>query len=90
MVKRNRVEIIRDILKIVQENNNSIKHTPLLRSSNLSSQRFSEYLKELVSKGFLEKVKDKRGKKYITITPKGSEYLRKYNIVVSFIDEFDL
>jgi len=42
-MKRNKLEIIQDILKIIKQNHNSIKPTPLLRKSNLSSSRFNEY-----------------------------------------------
>jgi len=60
MRKRDRLEVIHDFLRIIQENNNSIKPTPLLRKSNLSSQSFSEYLGELVSKGFVKEIEDKK------------------------------
>ena len=49
-MKRNKLEIIRDILKIIKDNKNEIKPTPLLRKSNLSSKRFNEYLKDLLHK----------------------------------------
>jgi len=49
--KRDRLEVIYDILKIIRHYNNSIKPTPLLRYSNLSSQSFSEYISELLDKG---------------------------------------
>jgi len=60
MNKRGKLEIIRDILKIIQENHNSIQTTPLIRKSNLSTQRFSGYLKELIDKKFVEQVDDKK------------------------------
>ena len=43
MKKRERLEVIRDILRIIKERKNSIKRTPLLRYSNLSTQRFNDY-----------------------------------------------
>ncbi len=54
--KRDRLEVIFDFLRIIQENNNSIKPTPLLRKSNLSSQSFSEYLVEMKLKGFVKEI----------------------------------
>ncbi len=90
MTKRERLEIIRDILKIIKENNNSIKPTPLLRKSNLSSERFKEYYLDLVSKKMIVKRVDFRGEKIISLTEKGFKFLEKYNIIVSFIEEFDL
>ena len=86
-MKRNKLEIIRDILKIVQENR-SIRPTPLLRKSNLSSSRFKEYYTEMLGKGF---VKESYGKnKEIKLDEKGFRYLEKYTAIVSFIDEFEL
>jgi len=90
MVKRGKLEIIKDILIIIQSHNNSIKPTPLLRYSNLSSQRFYEYLKELLEKEFIKEVRDKKGKKLISLTDRGFKYLEKYRTIKGFIDEFDL
>ncbi|PIY60241.1 hypothetical protein COY95_02795 [Candidatus Woesearchaeota archaeon CG_4_10_14_0_8_um_filter_47_5] len=88
--KRERLEVIYDILRIVQEHHNSIKPTPLLRYSNLSSSGFLEYLKELTSKQLVKEITDAKGRKYITLTDKGFRYLEKYSLILGFIDEFDL
>ncbi len=50
MVKRNRLEIIKDILSIINSNQNSMKITPLIRKSNISSSNFKEYYLELLKK----------------------------------------
>ncbi len=88
--KRDRLEVIYDILKIIRHYNNSIKPTPLLRYSNLSSQSFSEYLSELLDKGFIKEIIDEKGRKFFTLTDKGFEYLDKYKLIIGFIDEFEL
>ena len=88
--KRDRLEVIHDILKIIREHNNSIKPTPLLRYSNLSSSSFSEYYIELISKELVKEITDKKKKKYITLTDKGFNYLEKYRLILGFIDEFEL
>ncbi|MAG38449.1 hypothetical protein CMI45_03635 [Candidatus Pacearchaeota archaeon] len=90
MGKRNKLEIIRDILELIRENHNSIKTTPLLRKSNLSSQGFSEYMKELLEKDLIRENQDKKGKKFISLTEKGVRYLEKYRNIVGFIEEFEL
>lgn len=87
--KRERLEVVRDILRIIQDNHNSIKLTPLLRSSNLSSKRFYIYLRELLEKELVKEVKNKNGK-YISITVKGFRYLEKYQNIINFIEEFEL
>ena len=88
--KRDRLEVIYDILNIIQNHKNSIKPTPLLRYSNLSSQSFSDYFKELIKKEFIKEIFDKKGKKFITLTDKGFKYLNEYKMIRSFIDDFDL
>ena len=90
MRKRDRLGVIYDILRIIRDNQNSIKPTPLLRYSNLSSQSFTEYYKELLSKGLVKEVKDKKGKKFVTLTDKGFKFLEKYKLILGFIDEFEL
>ena len=88
--KRDRLEVIYNILKIIQDHHNSIKPTPLLRYSNLSSQSFSDYFNELSDKGFIKEIFDKKGRKYITLSDKGFKYLEKYKYIIGFIDEFEL
>lgn len=88
--KRERIEIIHDILKIIRDNHNSIKPTPLLRYSNLSSKSFKEYYEELRNKSLIKEIYDKKRKKYITLTDNGFEFLEKYKQIKGFIEEFNL
>jgi len=88
--RRDRLGMIFDIMDIIRQNHNSIKPTPLLRHSNLSSQSFSEYFNELMEKGFIKEITDENGKKFITLTDKGFKYLEKYKLISGFIDEFEL
>lgn len=87
--KRNRLEVIYDILKVIHDQHNSIKPTPLMRKSNLSSSSFSEYYEELIAKGFVRELMDKESK-YITLTDKGYKYIEKYNLILGLIQEFEL
>ena len=61
-----------------------------MRYSNLSSQSFSEYLNELLEKGFVKEIIDEKGKKFLTLTDKGFRYLEKYKLILGFIEEFEL
>ena len=88
--KRDRLEVIYDILKVIRDNKNSIRPTPLLRYSNLSSQRFTEYYAELIKKEFVKEIEGKKGRKFITLTDKGFRYLERYGMITSFIDDFNL
>ncbi len=89
MPKRERLEIIKDILEILRDSR-AIKITPLLRKSNLSSQRFVGYFQELSDKGFIIEARDRQGKKVYSLGEKGFRYLEKYKTIIGFIDEFEL
>lgn len=89
MVKRSKLEIIRDILSLIKENHNSIKSTPLLRKSNLSSSGFKEYLSELIEKGFI-KESSINGTTLLSLTSKGFRFLEEYSTIINFIEEFGL
>lgn len=89
MAKRGKLEIVKDILSIVHGNNNSIRITPLLRKSNISSARFKEYYSELIRKQFI-KENNHHGSKFVSVTEKGYRFLEKYRTMINFIEEFDL
>ncbi len=86
MAKRERLEILRDTLRIIQENRNQIKPTILLRKSKMSSLRFKEYYNELISRGFLRENSDKT----ISLSEKGFRFLERYKSIIEFINEFEL
>ena len=88
--KRERLEVIYDILHTIKNHNNSIKPTPLLRYSNLSFNSFQEYEEELLNKKLMLELQDKKGKRYYSLTDRGFTYLQKYSIILNFIEEFEL
>ncbi|MEX2017002.1 MAG: winged helix-turn-helix domain-containing protein [Candidatus Pacearchaeota archaeon] len=88
-MKRSKLEIIRDILKIIKENHNSIKPTPLIRKANLSSSRFKKYYTEISQKQFVNEI-GKKNSRQIHLTDKGLKFLEKYQIIINFVDEFGL
>jgi predicted transcriptional regulator len=90
MGKRGKLEIMKDILKIIHENKNSIKPTPLLRKSNISSTRFKEYYSELVNRKLVKEIIDVNQDKFIILTDKGFRFLERYKTILDFIDEFEL
>ena len=87
--KRERLEVIFDILNAIRESNNNIKPTRLLYSSNLSPQMFRDYINELVNKGFIAETENK-GRKIYSLTDKGFKFLEKYIIMIEFIENFGL
>lgn len=88
--KRSRLEIIRDILKVIREPNNSISPTKLQRFSNLSFQMFEEYVNDLEKKGLIEVKPYKEKRKIYSLTDKGRAFLDKYQDFVNFLADFCL
>jgi len=88
--KRERLDIIKDILNVIMKSRNNIKPTRLLYSSNLSPQMFKEYVNELVTKGFIKFEIDKNDKKTFQLTKKGQDFLIEYKVIEEFIDNFGL
>ena len=86
--KRERLEVIRDILKVIQ-NSRSIKPTRLLYASNLSPQMFKDYVDELLNKKFV-KSEENEGKKTFSLTKKGQDFLMEYKVIENFVDNFGL
>ena len=87
--KRERLNVIKDILNSIRENH-QIKPTRLLYASNLSPQMFKEYINELISKKFIKLDIDKKEKKTFSITKKGQEFLQEYKVIENFVENFGL
>ncbi len=87
--KRDKFQIIKDILDVIRSKSGRIKPTHILYKSNLSHQMMLEYLSELQRKGFIQEHQQEKGKTY-SITPKGHTYLEKYKVVEEFADSFGL
>lgn len=93
--KRERLEVIKDVLEAVRANR-KIKPTRLLYASNLSPQMFKEYINELIEKGFIkleiddDKKSAKQEKRFFVLTKKGFEFLQEYKIIEGFVENFGL
>lgn len=88
--KRERLEVIYDILVSIRNNHNSIKPTRLLYSSNLSPQMFKEYVTELQNKEFITKEELKKNKSFFSVTTKGFKFIERYEIFIDFVDNIGL
>jgi predicted transcriptional regulator len=87
--KRERLDVIKDILKSVREHRN-IKPTRLLYSSNLSPQMFKEYIDELLAKKFIDLNLLEDNKKTFSLTKKGHDFLEQYKVIENFVENFGL
>jgi predicted transcriptional regulator len=87
--KRERTEIINDILRVIREKR-SIKPTHILYKSNHSHKMLSEYLSELIMKELVAEKMDKEGKKTYELTDKGHKYLNEFGAIKAFMDSYGL
>ncbi len=87
--KREKLEVIRDILQVIKDRSGKIRPTHILYKSNLSYPMMNEYIANLIKNGFVAK-KEIDGKRTYSITSKGLEYLDKFKFVKEFTDAFGL
>jgi predicted transcriptional regulator len=88
-VKRDRLEIIRDILCAVNTRNGRIRPTQLMYKANLSHQALQAYTDLLVRKGFLSE-SGSTGAKTYSLSERGFEFLRRYEMMREFLDVFGI
>ena len=82
--KRGFFEILAEILKSLTEG--ELPRTHIVYSANLNFKRLPAYLASLEKIGLIEKVRSDNGFKY-RITEKGNAFLRRYQDMVSMLDE---
>ena len=83
MTRRERTEIIHDILVAIRTKGEA-KSTHILYKSNLSTKMLSDYLPELIEKGFITEKTDTKGRKSYLLEDKGFQYLSDFTIIKSF------
>ncbi|MFH1511324.1 MAG: winged helix-turn-helix domain-containing protein [Candidatus Woesearchaeota archaeon] len=87
--KRDRIKIIHDILRTVQERNGLAGPTHILYKSNLSYRMLETYLKDLMDGGFISEKKAREGKTY-SLEPRGFLFLEKYKQISEFFEMFGI
>lgn len=86
--RRDKLDIIGDILKAIQDKGGRIKPTHLLYKSNLSHEGMKRYIDELKMKLMLLEEEDKNQNKFFVITDKGLKFLQDYKKIREFTDSF--
>jgi predicted transcriptional regulator len=87
--KRERVELIYDILKVVQDAGGKIKPTHLLYKANLSHDALKRYVRELQESDMMRE-EERGGKKVFVLTDKGHRFIAQYDQFKSFSDAFGI
>lgn len=87
-IKRTRLEVIRDLLKVLSENREA-KITHLIYKANLSNNSIKPYLEHLIKNEFVAvNLKDKN--KFFKLTLKGNEFLQEFNKMKIFSESYGL
>ena len=87
--RRNKFQIILDILSLLQRKGGKIKPTHILYGGNLSYNRLKKYLKELEDKNLIQQIHEKEKTFYI-ITDKGLNFLSEAKKIKQITDAFGL
>jgi predicted transcriptional regulator len=88
MAKRNKLEILHQMLTLIQKEKEGIRTTPLIRKANLSTTQYKKHYQELQEKQFIKETKQKEKRTHIT--NKGKRFLERYKTIIGFIEEFEL
>lgn len=88
--KRDRLEIINDMLDIIRSKGDKVKPTQIMYKANLSHEMLNTYMNELLTKTFIVENKDKTGRRTYTLTDKGFNFLKDYKIIKEFVNSYDL
>ena len=87
--KRDKLDIVSDILIAIMNKGGRIKPTHLLYKSNLSHEGMKKYISELKEKSMILEETDKDGKsKKFVITERGFKFLEDYKKVREFTASF--
>ena len=89
MSRRNKIDIVFDLLKAISDKGGTIKPTHLLYKSNLSHKRMKIYLDELMGKGLIEQ-KAEKGKMMYSLTDEGYKFIQNYKQLKNFTEAFGL
>jgi len=88
-LRRDRIDVIYDILSAIEREGGEIKPTRLMYKSNLSHKLLKSHIHELIERGVIEEVTIKE-KKYIIITEIGRKFMSELRKMRKFLDSFGL
>ena len=87
--RRNKQQILYDIVYLIRRKNNKVKPTHILYGGNLSYNRMKVYLDELEAKGLIEQFEDKH-RKFYRLTQKGFEFISQIEKIKQVEEAFGI
>jgi len=85
--KRDKIDIVNDMLEAIRNSRGKIKPTHLLYKSNMAHTKMKIYINELKDKGMVDELIEKK-RKYFTITEKGLNFIEDYRRMKEFANVF--
>ncbi len=87
--KRERIDIITDMLISIQKKGGEIKPTHLMYRANLAHRQLKSYLEELLDKNLVKRI-NKNNYEYIILTDTGLKFLEKIREMRDFEKTFGI
>jgi predicted transcriptional regulator len=88
-IRRERIDIIYDMLLSIQSSKGKIKSTHLMYKANLSHEKLKKYTAELIIKELI--VKHSKGRnQWFEITDKGLKFVSEIKRIKEFSDSFGI
>lgn len=88
---RSKVRILADMMRAIQsEGEEGAGPTKILYAANLSHDRLTQYLDELIEKELIQDVEPEENNRTYGLTEKGREFLREYRKIERFSQAFGI
>jgi len=88
---RSKVRILADMMRAIQsEGEEGAGPTKILYAANLSHDRLTQYLDELIEKELIHDVEPEENTRTYALTEKGREFLREYRKIERFSQAFGI
>jgi len=88
---RSKVRILADMMRAIQsEGEDGAGPTKILYAANLSHDRLTQYLDELVEKELIQTIEEDENNRLYLLTEKGREFLNEYKKIERFSQAFGI
>ena len=88
---RSKMRILADMMRVIQsEGEDGAGPTKILYAANLSHDRLTQYLDELMEKELIKEKKSENDSRAYVLTQKGMEFLREFVRVERFSEAFGI
>jgi predicted transcriptional regulator len=88
---RSKMRILADMMRAIQrEGEEGAGPTKILYSANLSHDRLTQYLDELVEKELIEEIDPENNNRSYLLTEKGREFLKEFVRIERFSEAFGI